>query len=225
MKKKIVVLTVLLAVVLSAVASGCGRNALGAFGKSPKSLYLHADMAVQDVVVEDFDTKTLVFDEYKGFLDAEVSEYNATHPFNPGDPKSRGNKEPEYTAPITVVNCAVEGNTLYQQLIYANITDYMTFNASAIEEMGGSFVKTGTLASVDTEVLMTSFKDTKGKDVDVQSLCLSTDAKKYRYIVADFDCTIYGDGDIVAIADGMKYSKENSCVGTGSAKLAVVIYK
>lgn len=225
MKKKILVFTALLALTFCAVLSGCKKNALGAFGKTSRGLYLYADMAIQDVQIDEFNEKELDAAEYKGLLEKEIADYNAEHPFTPDDTKNHGKKEPDFSAPITLVNCEVSGNVLNQQLIYATAADYVSFNEGTLEELGGTLVKTGKLSSVDTEVLRTSFVDVDGKPVDVNALCMGSDAAKYRYIVADFESVIYGDGNIIAFANGMKYSKANSCVTTGSAALSIVIYK
>lgn len=227
MKRRFGVVLTVAMLVLTFVLSGCAgdKDSLHKFGKTDKSLYLYADMAIQDVIVADFDTKKLDLEEYKGFLEKEVAIYNGAHKFVPGNAEKRLKTEPEYTAPLTIVKCEVSSNMLYQQILYANVNDYNQYNEGNFEELGGTFVKTGTLAAADPEVLNTAYVTTDGAKVDVKALCNRKDAADYRYIITDFPCALYGDGKIVAIANGMKYEKEISCVGSGSANLSIVIYK
>ena len=49
-------------------------------------------------------------------------------------------------------------------------------------------------------------------------------AGEYRFMIADFSCFMYGDGEIIAYASGMEYSKENSCASAGKAKYAIMIF-
>lgn len=231
MKKRMLfgVISLIMAMVLCTI--GCGgeteapteEEIVGNFGETGKSLYLYKDLAVQDVMTADFDTSDLDLSEYRGLLDTEIAEYNKTADLI-APTGERGENEPAFTDPVTVVKCEVKDNKLNQQLIYANAKDFTAYNEAYLKEIGGSYIKCGTLASVDTEILKTNFVNEKGDIVDVQSLCIDSKAGNYRYIIADFDCHIYGDGKVFAFARGMEYTKNRGSVATGEAKLSIVIF-
>lgn len=229
MKKKVIAsliaLTILAVLVFTACVRDIDKNALNAFGKTANSLYLYADLAIQDVLVADFDPEKYDIEEYRALLEEEIAAYNKTADFVPGSEELRQETEPEYTSPVTLIKAEVEKKYLYQQILYANADDYNAYAKESIAEMDGTAVRTGRLNTVPSEILKNTFVDTKGAEIDVNAICLSKSASDYRFIIADFNCVLYGDGEIVAMVKGMRYSRENACVGTGDAPIAIVIYK
>jgi len=218
-------------VLLLALLPGCRQhNTSNAFGEADQSIYLFRDLALEDIVLSDFDTSKYDADEFKGFLAEDIEKYNASHPFvKPEDvPLLEGETtfEPEITKPINIEKCAASNNRLDQRLVYANADDYMNYNEEEIAKRGGTHVYTGTLAMVDSSILTTTYVDTKGKEVNISELCVKEDASSYRYIALDFAATVYGDGYIVAYSDGGTYSDAGNCVTVpGNGREVVVIYK
>ena len=167
MKKRLTAGIVLVALLAITALSGCKDEVIiGNFGEVGKSLYLYQDLAVQDVLTDEFDTAELDLQEYRGFLDAEIADYNKTADFV-APTGERGEKEPAFTEPVTVVKCDVTSNQLNQQLIYAAAKDYNAYNEAYLKEIGGTGIKCGTLAEADEAILSTNFLDEKGELVDV----------------------------------------------------------
>lgn len=222
----------LVCVLLLGLFTGCVRQdpeeKLNTFGGTKDSFYLFRDMAVQDVMIEPFDMKKYDVSEYKGFLEEEIAEYNAMHALIPKDAGSEtlSQDEPRYSESVTLVRCDAENDKLYQSLHYATAADYNTFpdNQLILSRKKGSGLITGTLADAPEFVLNTKFVTPSGTSVDLQAIVTSEKAAEYRYMVADFSCVMYGDGDIIAYASGMEYSAENSCAGIGKAKYAIMIF-
>ena len=222
----------LVCVLLLGVLAGCVRveeeEKLNTFGGTKDSFYLYRDMAVQDVTIESFDMKKYDIGEYKGFLEEEIAEYNEMHALLPKDAgtETLSQDEPRYSESVTLVRCEAENDKLYQSLLYATAADYNTFpdNQIVLSRKKGSGLITGTLADAPEFVLNTKFVTPSGTSVDLEAIVTSEKAAEYRYMVADFSCVMYGDGDIIAYASGMEYSAENSCAGIGKAKYAIMIF-
>lgn len=222
----------LMCVLLLGVLAGCVRinpeEKLNTFGGTKDSFYLYRDMAVQDVMIEPFDMKKYDVSEYKGFLEEEIAEYNAMHALLPKEAgtETLSQDEPRYSESVTLVRCEAENDKLYQSLLYATAADYNTFpdNQLILSRKKGSGLITGTLQDAPEFVLNTKFVTPSGTSVDLQAIVTSEKAAEYRYMVADFSCVMYGDGDIIAYASGMEYSAENSCAGIGKAKYAIMIF-
>lgn len=227
-------LSVLFAFLLvMSVLTGCVRQEEeekpNTFGGSKDSLYLFKDLALQDVTIESFDTKKYDLDEYKGFLEEEIAEYNKAHAYTPStsaDASSPAGNEPQYSESVTLVRCEVMNNKLFQSLRYATASDYNSFpdNQIILSRKNGTGVVTGTLANAPQILLNTDFVTPNGTSVDLASIISSQRADEYRFMVADFTCFMYGDGEIIAYASGMEYSKENSCASLGKAKYAIMIF-
>ena len=197
------------------------------FGGSKDSLYLFTDLAVQDVTIESFDTKKYDIEEYKGFLEEEIAEYNKAHAYTPkADGAASSKDEPHYSESVTLVRCETMNNKIFQSLLYATAADYNSFpdNQIILSRKNGTGLITGTLANAPQVLLNTSFVTPNGTSVDLQSITTSQKAGEYRFMIADFSCFMYGDGEIIAYANGMEYSKENSCASTGKAKYAIMIF-
>ena len=222
----------LVCVLLLGVLAGCVRveeeEKLNTFGGTKDSFYLYRDMAVQDVMIEPFDMKKYDVSEYKGFLEEEIAEYNAMHALLPKEAgaETLSQDEPRYSESVTLVRCEAENDKLYQSLLYATAADYNTFpdNQIILSRKKGSGLITGTLQDAPEFVLNTKFVTPSGTSVDLEAIVTSEKAAEYRYMVADFSCVMYGDGDIIAYASGMEYSAENSCAGIGKAKYAIMIF-
>ena len=218
---------------LLSVFGGCVRQEEeekpNTFGGSKDSLYLFTDLAVQDVIIEDFDTKKYDVNEYKGFLEEEIAEYNKAHAFTPkanADGSSVSADEPHYSESVTLVRCEVQKDKLFQSLLYATAADYNSFpdNQIILSRKNGTGLVTGTLDNAPDVLRKTSFVTPNGTSVDLESIITSQKASEYRFMIADFNCFMYGDGEIIAYASGMEYSKENSCAKTGKAKYAIMIF-
>lgn len=208
------------------VLAGCGgKTAIGKFGKVTNGLYLYKDLAIQDSYIEEFDTSRYDFEEYRTLLDEELAAYNKSHEFKPGDRSKRGDHEPNYQTPISVVKAEISGQNLSQQLIYANAEDYLNYHEGELKEKKGSVLSTGTLSKVDTSILTASYTSPSGQDVNVQELCVDTDAGNYRYIVCDFEALIYGDGELICYTKNASYNKDNQCVTVPGGEKVIVIYK
>ena len=222
----------LVCVLLLGVLAGCVRveeeEKLNTFGGTKDSFYLYRDMAVQDVMIEPFDMKKYDISEYKGFLEEEIAEYNAMHALLPKEAgaETLSQDEPRYSESVTLVKCEAQNDKLYQSLLYATAADYNTFpdNQIILSRKKGSGLITGTLKDAPEFVLNTKFVTPSGTSVDLEAIVTSEKAAEYRYMVADFSCVMYGDGDIIAYASGMEYSAENSCAGIGKAKYAIMIF-
>ena len=116
MKKAIILL---LAGVILLAAAGCVRgNRVETFGNSDKGIYLYQDLSLEDTLIADFDTARYDLEEYRGFLNKEITAYNDTHDFVPVLPSLRDENATEMTAPVTVVKCVVTGGKLRQQLLW-----------------------------------------------------------------------------------------------------------
>ena len=218
----------------AATLFGCVRieeyNKPNTFGGTNNSFYLYKDLAVQDVMIEPFDMKKYDVNEYKGFLQEEIGEYNAAHSFTPKptteDGTSASPDEPKYSESVTLVRCEAEEDLLKQSLLYATAADYNSFpdNQIRLSRKKGSGLVTGTLADAPELFLKTSFVTPNGTNMDVASIMSSQKASEYRYMLADFNCFMYGDGDVIAYASGMEWSAENACAGLGKAKYAIMIF-
>lgn len=229
MRKKMIRILCIASAAVTLLASGCAnsgnQNSIGKFGKVTNGIYLYKDMAVQDSYVEEFDTKKYDLNEYRGFLDEEIAAYNKSNAFHPGDEEVRGEHEPAYTAPITVVKCETGSGNINQQLLYATAEDFLKYNEEELESRGGSTLQTGTLQKVDTKLLTASFVGPDGKDLDVQALCVSKNAAEYRYVICDFAALLYGDGALIGYTKNGSYSAENSCVTVKGGEKVIVIFK
>lgn len=211
---------------------GCVRQdeteKLNTFGGTKDSFYLFTDLAVQDVTIENFETKKYDVKEYQGFLEEEIAEYNRTHAYTPkaSDGVPASPDEPHYSESVTLVRCEVLNEKLFQSLLYATAADYNSFpdNQIVLSRKNGSGLVTGTLADAPDVLRKTSFVTPNGTSVDLESIITSQKAAEYRFMLADFSCVMYGDGEIIAYANGMEYSKENSCAGIGKAKYAIMIF-
>ncbi|MBR5340192.1 MAG: hypothetical protein IK150_08950 [Lachnospiraceae bacterium] len=211
---------------------GCVRKdeteKLNTFGGTKDSFYLFTDLAVQDVTIENFETKKYDVKEYQGFLEEEIAEYNRTHAYTPksADGASHSPDEPHYSESVTLVRCEVLNEKLFQSLLYATAADYNSFpdNQIVLSRKNGSGLVTGTLADAPDVLRKTSFVTPNGTSVDLESIITSQKAAEYRFMLADFSCVMYGDGEIIAYANGMEYSKENNCAGIGKAKYAIMIF-
>ena len=216
---------------MALLATGCIKEepSVGKFGAVTNGIYVYADLAIQDSVVEDFDTKKYDLAEYRKLLDEEVKAYNTANEFKPGDKELRKEHEPDYVTPVTVVKCEVSGGKIRQQLIYANATDYANYRKANIsdeaEEKSGFTFQTGTLAKVDTSILSAAFVAPSGNDVNVQELCVSSSASKYRYVICDFEALLYGDGDLVCYTKNASYDADNRCVKVKGGEKVIAIFK
>ena len=218
-------LTLLAAALFAGCMSNSNQNSIGKFGKVTNGIYLYKDLAVQDSFVEEFDTGKYDLKEYRGFLDEELAEYNKSNAFHPGDEEVRGEHEPEYKAPITVVKCETGDGNLNQQLLYATAEDFLKYNAEELEERQGTTLQTGTLAKVDTKLLTAAFVGPDGKDLDVQALCVSKNASEYRYVITDIQSLVYGDGALIGYTKNGAYSEDNSCVTVKGGEKVIVIFR
>jgi hypothetical protein len=231
--KRRLVCSTLICLLLAAVISGCVRQKeeekLNTFGGTKDSFYLFRDLAVEDVTIEDFDTKKYDVDEYRGFLEEEIADYNNAHAFIPKAEASEGavsQDEPHYSESVTLVRCEVQKEKLFQSLLYATAADYNSFpdNQIVLSRKKGTGLVTGTLDEAPELLRKTSFVTPNGTSVDLESIITSEKASEYRFMIADFSCVMYGDGDIIAYASGMEYSAENSCAGLAKAKYAIMIF-
>ena len=222
----------LMCILLLGLLSGCVREPeeqkLNTFGGTKDSFYLYRNLAVQDVTIESFETNKYDIDEYKSFLEEEIAEYNEMHALLPKDAgaETLSQDEPRYSESVTLVRCETQNDKLYQSLLYATAADYNTFpdNQIILSRKKGSGLVTGTLQDAPEFLLSTKFVTPSGTSVDLEAIVTSEKAAEYRYMVADFSCVMYGDGDIIAYASGMEYSAENSCAGIGKAKYAIMIF-
>ena len=218
---------------LLGLLNGCVRQdeteKLNTFGATKDSFYLFTDLAIEDVTIEDFDTKKYDVNEYKGFLEEEIAEYNRTHAYTPktsAEGTSVSADEPHYSESVTLVRCEVIKEKLFQSLLYATAADYNTFpdNQIVLSRKNGSGLLTGTLADAPDVLKKTTFVTPNGTSVDLESIITSQKASEYRFMLADFSCVMYGDGEIIAYASGMEFSAENNCAGLGKAKYAIMIF-
>lgn len=223
----------LISILILALLGGCVRQdpeeKLNTFGGTKDSFYLFTDLAIEDVMIESFDTKKYDIDEYRHFLEEEIADYNRSHSYTPKAPQEGGKvsqDEPHYSESVTLVRCEALNNKVYQSLLYATAEDYNSFpdNQLILSRKKGTGVITGTLANAPELLLKTAFVTPNGTSVDLQSIITSQKAAEYRFMIADFSCVLYGDGEIIAYANGMEYSKENSCAGIGKAKYAIMIF-
>ena len=231
MKKSLIrIFSLVFAAAVILFAAGCQgeagqKTSIGKFGKVTNGLYLYNDLAIQDSYVDEFDTKKYVVAEYRALLDEELAEYNKSHAFHPGNEEVRGEHEPAYTAPITVIRCEAAGGNLNQQLLYATAEDFLGYQAEELEGRKGSTLVTGTLAKVDTKILTASYVTPNGKDLDVQQLCVKENAGEYRFIICDFDALLYGDGDLIGYTNNATYNAQNSCVTVKGGQTVIAIFK
>ena len=199
------------------------------FGNTKDSFYLYKDLAVMDVLIEPFEAAKYDIEEYKGFLKQEIGEYNAAHSYTP-KPAEEGTSaspdEPKYSESITLFRCEVDNDLLYQSLLYATAADYNTFpdNQIRLQRKSGAGLVTGTLADAPELLAKTDYVTPNGTKLDIASIISSQKASEYRYMLADFNCFMYGDGDVIAYASGMEWSAENACAGLGKARYAIMIF-
>ena len=216
---------------MTLLATGCIKEetSIGKFGAVTNGIYLYSDLAVQDSTVEEFDTKKYDLAEYRKLLDEEVKAYNTANEFKPGDKELRKDYEPDYVTPVTVVKCEVSGGKIRQQLLYANATDYANYRKENISEPAesenGFTFTVGTLAKVDPAILPAIFVAPSGNAVNVQELCVSSSAAKYRYVICDFEALLYGDGDLVCYTKNATYDADNLCVQVKGGEKVIAIFK
>ena len=226
-RKTALLLAVLVSVLL--MASGCDNKPKGTkFGNQTNGIYLTERLHLMDSMVAEFDTSKYVLEEYRAFLDEEIDAYNESHPFEkPADEYDRDGKliPQEVTAPIAVRKCEVSNNWIFQELVYATNADFLKYNESTLEkERGGKKLLTGYLSYVDAEIIDLSYVNAKGESVSVRSLCESSKADQYMYIVVDFEANLYGEGELVCWHGG-KYNAENDFLEVPAGTYAVAVFK
>ncbi|GEM_PF-2470748 len=220
----------LLALVFGLSMAGCtgpqGKN----FGDQTNGLYLMNDLYIQDSLVENFDITKYNLKEYEGFLDDELAEYNANHPFTAPAVKTDRNGNaltPEVTCPIEKKVCEVKTGWIYQQLRYATAEDFMTYNAYTIRyDRGGTKLLVGKFdGEIDAELLGAQYVKPDGKAVSIDELYFSKNAADYRYIAVDFTANLYGEGNLVAYSTNGVYSMEGGYVAAEAGQWTIAIFE
>jgi len=229
------ILACVLIVVLALSCVGCTKKEeegerINTFGSSDDGLYLYKNLTVQDITFYDFDTEKYDAEEYRGFLQLDIDEYNNTHEFNAPTPETNEEGTVIDTnimkAPIEIQIVDTKDNVLEQQIRYATTFDYVEYNTSELEKRGGTKLDVGTLALVDSAVLEYSYLNQKGEEVILGELCgEGEDTSSYRYILCGFKAVLYGDGDIVAYSSNLTYDATHNCVTVPEGQTGVVIFK
>ncbi len=208
---------------LAAVLTGCKKGS-NAFGAANNGILLYQDLAVEDVMIDDFDPAKYDLDEYKALLNQELTAYNMKNEFKPGSAELRSEKEPIYSAPLTLTKLEQSGKKIKQQILYANTKDFLKYNEDLLPDRKGSRLSAGTLANVETVVLTAELVNAKGEKLDVEKLCVSKDAANYRYLLCDFAAVLYGEGEIIGYANG-SFDKATGSVTAPGGVLTIVIFK
>ncbi len=220
----------LLALSLAACGNRTARGENKNFGQGEKDIYIYRDLAVRDVMIDDFDTEKYDKDEYLGYLQEEIDAYNATASFVP-QTAAEGEEEnftPHYTVPVSVASCTAEENKINQQLLYATAADFTKYNEEFLPERGGYTLQAGTLPYADASVTGATLIDPEseeGKTVDVQEILTGKSADDYRFVICNFDAVLYGDGDIVGMTSNGVFDKDKYCVSVPAGQTVVVLFK
>lgn len=226
MKKTALILIAGLFSILCVGCFGCGeRPGYDSFEKEKYGLYLYADLAIEEVISEDFPTDQYNLDEYKQYLSEELAEENKKYPFNPSDPSKHGSKEPALTAPISLVTAEVTKNILTQKLIYVNADVYSAYNEDTIQDKGGKIFGAGRLSDAPSEVLDSKLIAPNGDYCYPKNLLSEGNGSNYRYIICDFEVAIYGDGELIGYSETGKYDKNKGNVTVPSGKKVIIIFK
>ncbi|MBO7364292.1 MAG: hypothetical protein J6Z23_05375 [Lachnospiraceae bacterium] len=235
MRKRISILAAAAAVALALFLCGCdggilpNHNTVNTFGNTTNGIFLYPDLSLEDVVYypdfgEPYDAA-----EFKELLLENVEVYNNTRYYQkPADLKDvDGNTvyKSVIKAPVEVIQCEAKGSVLVIRLRYATVEDYLSYKAFFDPFYERPTLKTGYLSEVDPEILTATYTDADGESVDIEALCMSVrKAPVYRYVLADFDCVLYGEGYMVGYSYGGTYNSTANCVTVTKGNPVVVIY-
>ena len=187
------------------------------FGNTTNGIYLTSKLEIRDCTLYDFDTSKYDADEYKGFLEEELAEYNAAHSY----PDEKGKK----VSAIQVEKCTVSKNVLTQILKYYDAADFLEYNKSELQKRGGSLLKAGTWLSPDSALSSMEFVDPSGKTVDISSWTGESKGGSYRYMICDIKAVLYGEGKVVAYSKDAVYTKDLNCINSAGGKKVAIIFK
>ena len=204
------------------------------FGNTTNSLFIYPNLVFQDIMIADFNTDKYDVEEYGGFLQADIDNYNKTHNFKMQVIKkdADGNEiEPpvRYRHPIEIRKLEAKDNILNQQLLYATAEDFLEYNSETLQERGGSTLKVGKFLT-DILELPASYTDPNGETVSAYGLIRDKNgdtipgAEDSYYVICDFDAVLYSSGDVLGVIGGTYDSETNSVLVEGGTR-AVVIYK
>ncbi len=233
-------ITALLAAALLVLSLGaCNKNQeetpKGAnlnFGKGATDIYIYNDLAIQDVMIDDFDTSKYDKDEYLGFLQEEIDAYNQGASFVPQTAaEGEENFTPHYTVPVSIVSSSAENNRLTVQFLYATAADFIKFNENErfyYDEKSGQTLQVGKLAYADASVTGAELIDPDNKDggtLNIQEILTGKSADRYRYVICNFDAVLYGDGEVAGYTANGQYDAEKDCVTVPAGQTVVVVFK
>ncbi len=187
------------------------------FGNTTNGIYLTSKLEIRDCTLYDFDTSKYDAKEYEGFLEEELAEYNAAHPY----PDEKGKK----VNAIEVETCSVSKNVLTQILKYYDAADFLEYNKSELQKRSGSILKAGTLLSPDSALSSMEFVDPSGKAVDISGWTGESKGSSYRYMICDIKAVLYGEGKVVAYSKGAVYTKDLNCINSAGGKKVAIIFK
>ena len=200
------------------------------FGTSTKDVAVFRDLAVQDVMIDDFDTSKYDKDEYLSYLQEDIDAYNSTATFVP-QTAAEGEEEtftPHYTVPVSVASCTAEENKINQQILYATAADFTAFNEEALEERGGHTLQAGTLPFADASVTGAALVDPdskNGENLDVQDILTGRHADDYRFVICNFDAVLYVEGEIEGYTSNAAVDLEKNCVTVPAGETVIVVFR
>ena len=216
---------------------GCGKEEVEddvkKFGVADGSLYIYANNVIKDCSIFDFDTSRYDAEEYRGFLEEEISAYNDSAAFVPQKEETdeKGNViEPPvtYTKPVEISELSAKDKALNVQLLYATPEDFFGwqkhFDAEAFSKRGGSIIETGKLVD-NTAVQGMNFVDRKGEALDMEKLLKKKTASGVRYVTIDVECVLFGDGNILAYTEGAELDAENNNFHVKGGQKITVLYQ
>ncbi len=210
MKKKTAVLaaSVLLAAVWTA---GCSGSSGGTWDGSENSIYVADDSSVQSAMVYTSEKENDLYsaDGLAEFVKEQIAAYNEEQ----GAASEAENTEGTEKLPAALVTSSLEGQTGKLVFAYKTPEDFVKFS----EENGDDTHTVTSLQVFDTEESKLpdlTYKTLAGKTADIRKAA----EKGSHMVITEGSATVYTEGKILYVTDGVKAKSEHSAVtpeGTG----------
>jgi len=234
-KKTAVALAALLTL---AALTGCGgenrKELKNTFGNVSNGIYVYRNFSVEDCQLYDFAQDYYDANEFRGYLQEELDEYNESHDYRtpetmvPATDKEGATIEtvgPYAEEAVAIRQCEKKDGKLYQRLLYASTEDYILFNEEEVTKRGGTALQAGKLTDADRSVLSETYTAPDATAFDVNAAVTGKEAALYSYVICNFEAYVYVDGEIVGYSNGGSYDAESNFVKVSAGTTAIVIFR
>lgn len=205
MKKKSRLALTLALVLTALLAVGCAAKSGSAeFNPGRSSIFIKRDGSVMSASVEHTEQNYYSEDELKGFLETELSAFNAAQ----GSESAAYNKEGAAKLPAALVSCEVkgaDGNKTVKAVYEYSSADMLMALAGQIKD---EEIKLTALATDSVEnrlgagdLVGETFTDTRGKSVESGKV---TSQSKLRAVSCQGPAVIQTEGKVLYISEGCK---------------------